>query len=101
MIIAGFHQRLKQQRKQLLRLTRWSRDVFRQIAIRSDRLERSLACGIHFRQILSYELGSRKTFRQGPLERIIPQVRGESAESLLERRGTAQHIFTEADVRWT
>lgn len=68
-------------------------NFFEQILVALKEGEAALACSLDFVQIFRHALRRRKRFWQRPLKRVVPEVRRETAKSLLDRRRASEDVF--------
>ena len=66
---------------------------FQQVFVAFEKLEAALSGSFDFVKIAGDFFHRRQTFGQGPLERIIPKVCGNTAKRLFDNRCTAQDVL--------
>src|SRR5947209_3332326 len=84
LMMRGAHERFNQQRAERLPLARGDGNLFRQIVVARKEREAALPCGFDLVQILNDARWRAQCFGQRPLKRVIPQIRRDAAESLLD-----------------
>jgi len=82
-----------QQKRQKLSASGRRHDLFRKIVIAFKRTKGVAARNLNLIQIFSYLSRGIQRLRQRPLKGIVPEIRGEAAEGLLDHRGASQDLF--------
>src|SRR5215210_7167323 len=74
-------------------------DLFRKIVVAFKRIKGVAARHLNLIQIFLHLSRAIQRLRQRPLKRIVPEIRGEAAEALLDHRGAPQDLFSERVIR--
>src|ERR1043165_5078749 len=85
-------QRFQEQGEDGFHLTRRRGNLFLQIFIAAEKCEAAPACRFDFIEIFNDARRCVQRFGQRPLEGVIPEIRGDAAESLLDCRCASQDM---------
>lgn len=83
-----------QQKRQKLSTPARRHDLFGKVVVALKRLKCVAARSLNLIQIFQHLSRGIQRLGQRPLKRIVPQIRGEAAEALLDRRGAPQNLFS-------
>ena len=83
-----------QQKRQKLSAPRRRHDLFGKIVIALKSVKCVATRSLNLSQIFQHLCRRIQRFRQRPLKRIVPKIRSETTEALLDRRGAPQDLFS-------
>ena len=93
-MMRGTLKRFQQQRAECLHCARRNGNLFQQIIVADEKRETALSRGFDLIQIFRDPRWRVERFGQRPLERIIPQVCSDTAESLFDGGVASEEMFT-------
>jgi len=92
LIMHGSNECVQQQWQQLC-LARRRQDLFQKIVVALEKLEAVFSRVFDFNQVARDLFRRRQSLGERPLERIVPKIRREAAEGLLDSRRAAQNVL--------